>query len=98
MSLQYPLFFPHGEDGYHPGLLLAGGGIEASVQMSTGDRSETDGQRRKRRTQMSATQYYCFRLQQRRQEPKRIHQFIVDAYTSIELSRLTYHRTHQFLL
>lgn len=94
MSLQYPLLFPYGEDGYHPELLLTGAG------------SKTNGQTvKKKRDRMSATQYYCFRLQQRRHEPNRLlmggrllHQLVVDAYTSVEQSRLTYHRTHQHIL
>ena len=86
MSLQYPLLFPYGEDGFMKNISY---------------RSNGEGKVRKRGA-VTMREYYAFRLQQRANEGQTLilggrlfQQFIVDAYTCIEEARLRYIRDHQ---
>lgn len=87
LGLQYPLLFPYGEDGYREDIPLC------SVRSSTTSNA---------RKYVSMREFFAFRLHERELEAKtilasrRLHQqFIVDAYTMIESSRLKYVRLNQ---
>ncbi|XP_060207250.1 uncharacterized protein LOC132635050 isoform X2 [Lycium barbarum] len=84
LSLQYPLLFPYGEDGYRKDIPLG-----------------TSGGRQR----VSIREYFAYKIQERRDEEPTIvssrrlfQQFLVDAYTMMESSRLRYIRINQKLL
>ncbi|XP_047949388.1 uncharacterized protein LOC125195255 [Salvia hispanica] len=86
LSLQYPLLFPYGEDGYTEFI-----GFSDSATSSLSNRKR-----------VSPKEFYSYRIHDRAFEcsiilyAKRLfQQFIVDAYTAIESGRLTYVRTQQ---
>lgn len=81
MSLQYPLLFPNGEDGYRNDILYAG--VSAKSENT--------------RDVVSIRQYYCYRLQYREREGHTLIgggrlflQFVVDAWVCIEHTRITW--------
>lgn len=85
-SLQYPLMFCRGEDGYNFAI--------PHVDPQTGAPNYSK--------KTSALQFYSYRLQLRQSEWPFLHrfkglfsQFIVDLYAKIETERLVYIRTHQ---
>ncbi|CAN1317210.1 ATP-dependent DNA helicase PIF1 [Linum perenne] len=85
-ALHFPLLFPHGEDGFHLG-----------IRYDSRYASET--QKRKNVTQR---EYYCYRLQFRADEGKTLirggkmlQHYCIDAFTTVEQSRLSYIRYHQ---
>ncbi|XP_057761126.1 uncharacterized protein LOC130981559 [Arachis stenosperma] len=87
LSLQYPLIFPYGEDGFRPG-------IENS---STFDIFGT-----KKRKTISIREFFSYRIQMRLEESsillhsrRLFQQFLVDSYTMIESERLRYLRNNQ---
>ncbi|XP_020963329.1 uncharacterized protein LOC110264976 [Arachis ipaensis] len=87
LSLQYPLIFPYGEDGFRPG-------IENS---STFDISGT-----KKRKTISIREFFSYRIQMRLEgssillhSRRLFQQFLVDSYTMIESERLRYLRNNQ---
>lgn len=89
MSLQYPLLFPHGEDGYRIN-------IKHRIENSSEDR---------RKSTVSQREYYSFRTQYRAHEGHTLllggHlflQFVVDAWCSVERGRLQWVRTHQSII
>ncbi|XP_074339091.1 uncharacterized protein LOC141677199 isoform X4 [Apium graveolens] len=89
MSLQYPLLFPYGEDGYR-----------TNIKHRNADNSEC-----KKNNKVSMREYYVFRAQYRRGEGHTIIlggrlflQFIVDAWCSVEHGRLMWVRRHQSLI
>ncbi|XP_056864414.1 uncharacterized protein LOC130511444 [Raphanus sativus] len=80
LPLQYPLLFPYGEDGFRLNIPI---GFE-----------DTAGRKRKN---VTMREYFAFRILERKGEAPTItrsgrlfHQFLVDAYTMIESSRLRY--------
>ncbi|CAA0831305.1 Unknown protein, partial [Striga hermonthica] len=86
LVLHYPLLLPYGEDGYREDIPFS-------------DRREVkeDG-----RTTVSIKEYFAYRIHNRNHEPSTIllarrlfQQFIVDAYTMVESSRLRYIRFNQ---
>ncbi|XP_038719916.1 uncharacterized protein LOC120012542 [Tripterygium wilfordii] len=86
MSMQYPLLFPYGEDGYLRGFRYEG--------VLSGRTTE--------RTCMTMREYYAFRLQQRHHEGKTLirggklfQQYIVDAFSCVEEERLHFIRYNQ---
>ncbi|XP_052206923.1 uncharacterized protein LOC127811252 [Diospyros lotus] len=86
LGLQYPLLFVYGQDGYRE-----------DVQLKN-SRSGSSGARKK----LSMREFFSYRLQERDCESPHIlfsrklfQQFLVDAYTMVETSRLNYVRTHQ---
>ena len=86
MSLQYPLLFPYGADGFRTGILYR----------------TTGGREYKNRKSVTMREYYAYRLQQRPNEGHTLilggrlfQQFIVDAYSCIEESRLRWVRDNQ---
>lgn len=86
LPLQYPLLFPRGEDGYRDDVLLKDGSKALS----------------KKRQKVSMREFFAFRIQERKNEHSALlysrrlfQQFLVDGYSMIESSRLTYVRTHQ---
>ncbi|CAF1721160.1 unnamed protein product [Brassica napus] len=80
LPLQYPLLFPYGEDGFRLNIPI---GFEDSTA--------------RKRKNVTMREYFAFRILERRWEAPTItrsgrlfHQFLVDAYTMIESSRLRY--------
>ncbi|CAA0825410.1 Unknown protein, partial [Striga hermonthica] len=86
LALQYPLLLPYGEDGYREDILFA-----------EGKKTSEDG-----RKHVSVREYFAYRMHDRDHESATIvsarrlyQQFIVDAYTMVESSRLRYIRFNQ---
>uniref|UniRef100_A0A2N9FGK8 Helitron helicase-like domain-containing protein n=1 Tax=Fagus sylvatica TaxID=28930 RepID=A0A2N9FGK8_FAGSY len=86
MSLQYPLLFPYGEDGFRTDIIYR----------------NTGGRQFKNRKFVTMREYYAYRLQQHPNEGHTLilggrlfQQFIVDAYTCIEEARLRWVRDNQ---
>ncbi|KAK9742235.1 hypothetical protein RND81_03G157600 [Saponaria officinalis] len=90
MAMQYPLMFPYGEDGYRPDI----------------KHNDAETTTRKKRTFVTMREYYAFRFQERRKDEKLIdginvlcgrlrQQFMVDAFTCVEETRLNYVRSNQ---
>ncbi|XP_057756276.1 uncharacterized protein LOC130975502 [Arachis stenosperma] len=86
-SLQYPLIFPYGEDGFRPGI----------ENYSTFDISGT-----KKRKTISIREFFSYRIQMRLEgssillhSRRLFQQFLVDSYTIIESERLRYLRNNQ---
>ncbi|CAA0837474.1 Unknown protein, partial [Striga hermonthica] len=86
LALQYPLLLPYGEDGYRE-----------DIPFSDLKEVKEDG-----RTTVSIREYFAYRIHDRNHEPSTIlsarrlfQQFIVDAYTMVESSRLRYIRFNQ---
>jgi hypothetical protein len=89
MSLQYPLLFPYGDDGFRLGILRR--------------RANENGHNRDKYVTMR--EFYAFRLQERQGEGHTLiysgrlfQQFVVDAYTCIEGIRLMWVRRNQSAL
>ncbi|XP_010497042.1 PREDICTED: uncharacterized protein LOC104774077, partial [Camelina sativa] len=89
LALQYPLLFPHGEDGYRLGI-------------EKGHSKVGRVKSKKERKQISMRQFFAFRIQERKNESKTLlhsrrlfQQFLVDSYTAIESSRLGYIKYNQ---
>ncbi|RID62520.1 hypothetical protein BRARA_E01587 [Brassica rapa] len=85
MSLQYPLLFPYGEIGFYDGIPY--------VQKSQSNQNNGF---------VKMTEYYMYRIHNRNTEASTItrsgrlfHQYVVDAFTSIEASRLTFIKLNQ---
>nr|XP_048318610.1 uncharacterized protein LOC125418353 [Ziziphus jujuba var. spinosa] len=86
LGLQYPLLFPYGQDGYRKDVPL----------------KQSDTKSSARRKRLSMREFFAYRLQERDNESpdilfsKRLfQQFLVDAYTMVESSRLSYICTHK---
>ncbi|XP_074313470.1 uncharacterized protein LOC141648644 [Silene latifolia] len=86
MSMQYPLLFPYGEDGY----------VEKTMSRDSSTRPN------KKRKYSTMCEHYAFRVQQRRTESSALLrsgrlflQYLVDAYTCIEAERLRFIRFNQ---
>lgn len=86
MAMQYPILFPHGEDGFRP-----------DIQYRACDNS-----REMKRLTVTMREYYAYRLHHRNEDGpillmggRLFQQFIVDAYTCIEEDRLLWVRGHQ---
>ncbi|XP_024625434.2 uncharacterized protein [Medicago truncatula] len=86
LPLQYPVLFPRGEDGYRN-----------DIQLNDDSNAPTI----KRKT-ITLREWFAYRIQQRIIEQSTLlfsrrlfHQFLVDAYSMIESSRLKWVRTHQ---
>ncbi|XP_074326495.1 uncharacterized protein LOC141664440 [Apium graveolens] len=89
MSLQYPILFPWGEDGFHPRIKF-----HRTAKNSSGSRGY-----------LSMKDYYCYSFQVRENEGmtprfrgRLFQQYMVDAYFSVEQTRLWWFRTHQTIL
>lgn len=89
MALQYPILFPNGEDGYHNNIPF-----QSSEVGTTNDRDI-----------ISLKDFYSYRFQIRENEGmsprlggRLFQQYIVDAFSSIEQTRLWWFRTHQTIL
>ncbi|XP_072077870.1 uncharacterized protein [Arachis hypogaea] len=87
LALQYPLLFPYAEDGYRVG-------IETSFHYNI------DGS--KKRKTISMREFFAYHLEMRSQDsPISLHsarlfqQFLVDAYTMVEVERLSFIRFNQ---
>lgn len=85
MSLQYPIFFPHGEDGYSPSLKMQE--IERSSQRKRENPTRSFYSHQiQERTNEFATVLKGGRLFQ---------QFLVDSYATLEEDRLDYVRQNK---
>ena len=87
LALQYPLLFPHGEDGYDTEIYHFG---------------VTDYTPTNKKTRVSMKEYFAYTLQDRNDSFSMIlnarrlcQQFIVDAYTMIESERMSYVQKNQ---
>ncbi|XP_062006831.1 uncharacterized protein LOC133723982 isoform X2 [Rosa rugosa] len=86
MSLQYPILFPYGEDGYKLDLLM----------------QTTATNRKKKRDKISMRCFIAYQIQDRNNEMSTLlkggrlfQQFLVDSYATIEEHRLDYIRKNQ---
>ncbi|XP_019167582.1 PREDICTED: uncharacterized protein LOC109163289 [Ipomoea nil] len=85
LPLQYPILFPYGEDGYRE-----------DIQFSVPSSSSNVGRKR-----ISQREFFAFRIHERLNEvntlfsKRLLQQFLVDAYTMVESSRLTFIRQNQ---
>lgn len=86
LPLQYPLLFPHGEDGYRDDVRHYHNGVPNM----------------RSRTRVSMREFFAFRLMGREAETslllnasKLLQQFIEDGYTMMESQRLLWVKTHQ---
>lgn len=86
MSIQYPILFPYGEDSFHLGITY----------------KNFTGQKRIKIGSMTALEYHAFVIQQCLYQGltllkggKLFHQYVVNAFTSIEGMRLEYIRNNQ---
>ncbi|XP_019173001.1 PREDICTED: uncharacterized protein LOC109168432 [Ipomoea nil] len=86
LPLQYPILFPYGEDGFREDIHFATQGTKKDFS----------------RKSVSQREYFAFRIHERSNEistimyAKRLfQQFLVDAYTMVESSRLLYIRLNQ---
>jgi len=86
LPLQYPLLFPYGEDGFRIDIELSDEGDNSS----------------RKRFKCSMREFFAFRIQERPAEEsllmscmKLFQQFLVDAFTMIESTRLNYIRLNQ---
>ncbi|XP_074304677.1 uncharacterized protein LOC141639455 [Silene latifolia] len=94
LALQYPLLFPHGENGWRSGILHS----EASLNKS---------KKKKPRNQVTMREWLAFHLQDRSPflqslilllAAKLLQQFIVDGYMMVESQRLSFLCHNQGLL
>ncbi|XP_028215074.1 uncharacterized protein LOC114397160 [Glycine soja] len=86
LPLQYPLLYPHGEDGYRPNIL----------------HKHHPHSHVAKRNKVTMREYFCYRMQSRDNEAQTIlhsrrllHQWVVDGYCMIESQKLNYVRQHQ---
>lgn len=86
LPLQYPLLFPRGEDGFSEHIMLR----------------ESLASKSKKRQKVYLREFFAYRIQSRHNEESTIlmskrlfQQFLVDAYSMIESSRLYYVKSHQ---
>ncbi|XP_019151940.1 PREDICTED: uncharacterized protein LOC109148659 [Ipomoea nil] len=86
LPLQYPILFPYGEDGFREDIPFATHGSKQDFS----------------RKSVSQREYFAFRIHERSNEISTImyarrlfQQFLVDAYTMVESSRLLYIRLNQ---
>nr|XP_017246302.1 PREDICTED: uncharacterized protein LOC108217905 [Daucus carota subsp. sativus] len=89
MALQYPLLFPNGEDGYHD-----------KIPFQSADLSNL-----KERDYISMKDYYAYRFHVRQNQSltdrlggRLFQQYVVDAFSSIEQTRLWWFRKNQTIL
>uniref|UniRef100_A0A0R0KEV8 ATP-dependent DNA helicase n=1 Tax=Glycine max TaxID=3847 RepID=A0A0R0KEV8_SOYBN len=86
LSLQYPLLFPYGEDGYKADIL----------------HRSTSSSKKRKRNRLTMRECFAYRLQFKSNEAqtllhsrKLFQQFIVEGYTMVESIRLSYIRNNQ---
>ncbi|XP_017247877.2 uncharacterized protein LOC108219103 [Daucus carota subsp. sativus] len=89
MALQYPLLFPDGEDGYHN-----------RIRFQSADKDSD-----KERDMISMKDYYSYKFQVRQNEGitprlggRLFQQYMVDAFSTMEQTRLWWFHTHQTIL
>ncbi|KAH1193948.1 hypothetical protein GmHk_19G054864 [Glycine max] len=86
LGLQFPLFFPYGEDGYRSDIL----------------HYATPDSKKRKRNRLTMREWFAYRLQSRPNEAQTLlhsrrlfQQFIAEAYTMVESERLNYIRNNQ---
>ncbi|KAL6533019.1 hypothetical protein OROMI_027131 [Orobanche minor] len=89
LSLQYPLLFPYGEDGYRVGI----------------QHSDASSVRCTKRNKLTIREFFAFRIQERKHEAKTLlfsrrlfQQILVDGYTMVESERISYIKNNQSTL
>jgi hypothetical protein len=98
MALYYLLFFPYGEDGWHPNILINAVVANANLDEDHARKSELQ----RKHCNVIMAEFYGYRLQHRdtngiallRGDRLR-QQYIVDAYVGIEQNRLKYLRLNK---
>jgi hypothetical protein len=98
MVLHYPLLFPYGEDGWHSNIPL--NNVLADVDLDEDHAGEFELQRK--HCNVTMVEFYGYQLQHRDTDGIALlrgdrlrHQYIVDAYATIEQSRLKYLRLNK---
>ncbi|CAI0546116.1 unnamed protein product, partial [Linum tenue] len=88
MALQYPILFPHGEDGWHPNISRNGYGDDDADEYNEKNVTQCD--------------FYSYRLQTRLEESnalllcgKLFQQYVVNAYALVEAERLDWIKNNQ---
>ncbi|XP_063938004.1 uncharacterized protein LOC108194704 [Daucus carota subsp. sativus] len=101
MSLQYPLLFPYGDDGFHLNIPLHGKPARTTKNVNI-DADETEPHHRDK---VSMKEYYAYKLMIRPNQGMTMHlggrlwqQFVVDAFAAVEQYRLDWIRTHQHVI
>ncbi|KAL6626309.1 hypothetical protein ACP70R_030035 [Stipagrostis hirtigluma subsp. patula] len=86
MALQYPLLFPYGDKGFHPGIKLR----------------QVGGQTPGGRDEVTMMEFHCYQMHYRLDEPnpatccgRLSQQYGVNAYSCVESSRLSFHFFNQ---
>ncbi|XP_074377532.1 uncharacterized protein LOC141719046 [Apium graveolens] len=99
MPLQYPLLFPHGDEGFHLKIPLMGKNGGPPPKIIEGD---DDGEESKQRCYVSMREYYAYKFMIRLTEGLTPHlsgrlwqQYIVDAFTAFEQYRLEWIKRNQ---
>jgi hypothetical protein len=98
MALHYSLLFPYNEDGWHLNIPLNGVVIDAKLDEDHAGESKLQ----RKHCNVTMAELYGYRLQHRDTDGIALlrgdrlrHQYIVDAYATIERSRLKYLRLNQ---
>jgi len=98
MALHYPLLFLYSEDGWHPNILFNGVVVDADLDEDHAGESKLQ----RKHCNVTMAEFYGYQLQHRdidgiallRGDRLR-HQYIMDAYATIEQNRLKYLRLNQ---
>ncbi len=98
MALHYSLLFPHGEDGWHPNILVNVVVVDANLDEDHAKESELQ----RKQCNVTMAEFYGYRLQHRDTDGIALlrggrlwQQYIVDAYAAIEQNHLKYLRLNQ---
>ncbi|XP_074323176.1 uncharacterized protein LOC141660112 [Apium graveolens] len=101
MQLQYPLFFPYGDDGFHLDIPLH----NKKPKVSDENVSDLHPDETQHRTTVTMREYYAYKLMIRLEEDMNLHlgrrlwqQFVVDAFAAVEQYRLDWIRAHQNII
>ncbi|XP_026398220.1 uncharacterized protein LOC113293999 [Papaver somniferum] len=97
MALQYPLLFPYGEDGFHIDIPY-----DKQTKIVFNDEIGDEIGDGKKRKNITMREYYAFIIQQRAGDGQTLlrggrlfQQYVVNAYATIEQSRLQWVKSHQ---
>ncbi|XP_074351612.1 uncharacterized protein LOC141690736 [Apium graveolens] len=98
LILQYPLLFPHAEEGFHTKIPL----IKTKFSKSADLNPDDNDFEKKHREYISMKEYYCYKLMIRHSEGLTLHlsghlwqQYVVDSFCAIEQYLLDWVTTHQ---
>ncbi|KAK9073844.1 hypothetical protein SSX86_006438 [Deinandra increscens subsp. villosa] len=100
--LSYPLFFPNGEEGWHPNIPRQGESMTRTDNNEDNiDEEMEETSTSRRRTTVAMREYYCYKFQIRSTDNvlllggRLLQQFVVDVYIKLETSRLQYCEQNQ---